>query len=369
MTRRNFSSGSLVIATTVPSAINLFVLPQVPALLDAGWDVHLVSSPGIRTPVDLQDRIHIHELPMERSVRPVADAVALKNWVALLREIRPEVLLGSSPKAGMLSMVAGRLAGVPRRIFLHRGARWETATGYNRRVLMAADRLTVQSATATVAVSNSLADLLVSSGIAKDRPVVFGNGGSKGVDLARFHPPVGLPSAEGPVTLGFVGRLSRDKGINTLLRVFDGVCEVLPDTRLLVVGARDEVDEIDTQLLRRIEDEPAIEWVGHADDVVPFMQRMDVLIFPSLREGLPNVVIEAAACGVPTVGWRVTGVTDAVAEGISGSTVTAHDLAALIPAALSFATADREQTRTNSRAWSRGFDQQALTAALVAYLA
>jgi glycosyltransferase involved in cell wall biosynthesis len=365
--RNGIRQDALVVSATVPATIEAFVAPQLPSLVDAGWKIHIVTSPGLPTGFAQLHGVEVHEIAMARATNPVGDLAALRKWVELLREIRPGVILGSTPKAGMLSMVAGRMVKTPRRIFLHRGARWETETGLQRRILMSADKLTIRSATEVLAVSNSLAALLVRERVARSRPVVLGNGGSKGVDLSVFTP--GPPSRRNaPFTIGFVGRLSADKGVNTVLKVFDEFRRSEPETRLLIVGASDGVDPLDSKTLRRIHTDPSIEYVGHSDNVAEHMRKMDVLVFPSRREGLPNVVIEAAACGVPTVGWHVTGVSDAIADGISGRTVKYGDWAALVEGAQWVAATDKQLITEQCRGWAERFDQRVLTRQLVDWI-
>ena len=367
MAHSAFHQDTLAISATVPATIEAFVAPQLPALSAAGWKIHILTSPGLPTTFADHAGVTVHEVAMTRAMNPVADLTGLRDWVRLLREIRPGVILGSTPKAGMLSMVAGRIVGVPRRIFLHRGARWETEKGWQRRVLMAADKVTIRSATETLAVSNSLAALLVQERVARNRPLVLGMGGSKGVDLSVFTPPPHERKVD-IFSLGFVGRLSEDKGIDTVLKVLDRVRQSLPHARLIVVGDSDGTNPIDPTTMRRIESGGSIEWTGYASDVAAQMQRLDVLVFPSQREGLPNVVIEAAACGVPTVGWDATGVRDAISDGVSGRTVRRGDIDAMVEAVLAISRQDRSTVAGSCTDWARKFDQRALTSALVGYL-
>jgi glycosyltransferase involved in cell wall biosynthesis len=279
------------------------------------------------------------------------------------------VVIGASPKAGLLAMTAARLTRVPRRIFLHRGARWETLTGHQRRLTMAAERVTCANATDVVAVSDSLADLVVTSGISKRRPVVLGPGGSKGVDLERFTPrPVegaGDSAADRgaePPVLGFVGRLAADKGLDVVLAALAAVRLDAPAARLVIAGDVDAADPPETAILAALSDDPAIELLGWRRDLERVYPLFDVLVFPSAREGLPNAVIEAAACGVPTVGWTATGVRDAVADGSSGRLVPWRDVWAFAAAVRQVVSpSDRVRWREGARAWAERFDTRLIS--------
>lgn len=184
--------------------------------------------------------------------------------------------------------------------------------------------------------SDSLADLMVRAGVTRQRPVVLGSGGSKGVDLSTFYPsPAHIYDPKTP-RLGFLGRLTSDKGLGDALAVLDSIRVRYPGARMEVIGALDAASPETPAVVRRLESDPSIAWLQHipARMVADHMRTWDLLVFPSLREGLPNAVVEAAACGVPTVGYRTTGVVDAVGEGISGMLVRKGDRAALTAAAL-----------------------------------
>lgn len=363
----------LVIGTTVAEQLTTSFFPHLQAFHDAGWELHLVCAPGdwpSGGPPAAAEAV-VHRLPMAKTMTPVADARALLAWVRLLRALRPTVVIGASPKGGLLAMSAARIARVPRRIFLHRGARWETLTGASRRVTMAAERATCASATDVVAVSDSLADLVVSAGItgARRRPVVLGPGGSKGVDLRRFQASA---PREGAPVLGFVGRLTADKGLDVVLAALAAVRAEHPAARLLVAGDLDPADPPDPAVLAALRADPGVELLGWRRDLEAVYPLFDVLVFPSAREGLPNAVIEAAACGVPTVGWDVTGVTDAVADGVSGRLVPWRNLAAFAAAVRDVADPrpeSRLRWRQQARTWAERFDTRVVSQLWVELLA
>ncbi len=335
------SAKRLLISTTVPQTMTAFVTPQVPFLVSAGWEVHLVSSPGAWTDDPPDPRIVRHGLKMSRAIRPLADMAALARWIVLIARIRPDAVLASTPKAALLTIVASRIMGVRLRIYLHRGARWETMNGLGRSVTMLLDRLTVSLATDVLAVSNSLADVLVEHRVARRKPTVLGRGSSKGVDLQRFAPLAGPSEREASPTIGFIGRLAADKGVTEALDVLAALRREIPTARMLIAGVIDDSDPVDAKTKMRLECDPGVEWLGHVGDVPGFLQQIDLLLFTSHREGLPNVVIEAAACGVPTVGWDVTGVKDAVVDGLTGCLAPEGDVQAMVGRTLAILRAGR----------------------------
>jgi glycosyltransferase involved in cell wall biosynthesis len=153
---------------------------------------------------------------------------------------------------------------------------------------------------------------------------LLGGGSSNGVDVDRFSPGpsevrdrLGIPP-EAPV-LGFVGRLTRDKGLPELIEAFDAILQAEPEAHLLLVGWFDAAeDALSGDLRARIESHPGIHCTGFVDDTAPYYRAMDAMVLPSLREGFPNVVLEAAATGIPVITTVCTGSRDSVVPEVTG---------------------------------------------------
>lgn len=330
MKRTSGADPYVIFTVTIPATL-VFLRPILSELQARGWRTRVVVSRDDSDPISLPAGAELTTISMSRAITPAQDARALAQMTRLFRQERPDVVVGSTPKAAMLGMIGAKLAAVPKRVFFVRGARWDGMAGRTGTLLKRLDQLTAASATDVVAVSHSLADLFVTAGITRKAPLVIGHGGSKGVDVERFHP--GERAAGSPPRMCFIGRLAEDKGIRDVLTVHHHCRQQIPAAELVVAGSVDPAQPVSQEVLDDLS-APGVSWLGRTDDVPGLLREVDLLVFPSVREGLPNVVIEAAASGVPTVGYRATGVVDAVEDGTTGRLVPVGDVSALAQAAL-----------------------------------
>jgi glycosyltransferase involved in cell wall biosynthesis len=231
----------------------------------------------------------------------------------------------STPKAGLLGTLAAMFCGVPLRVYMLRGLKLETCTGFKRRILLAAEQLVAACAQVVLCNSNSMRAEALALGMAPAAKLhLLGEGSSNGVNVVRFAPGrsnvrrrLGLP-LEAPV-LGFVGRLTRDKGLPELIEAFDTILKSEPEARLLLVGWFDaSEDALSAALRARIENYPRIHCTGFVTDTAPYYRAMDLLVLPTWREGFPNAVLEAAATGIPVITTLCTGSRDSVVPEVTG---------------------------------------------------
>ncbi len=256
---------------------------------------------------------------------PLADVVSFVRIWRLLRHIRPDIVEFSTPKAGLLGTLAAFFYRIPARIYLLRGLKLETARGLKRLLLLWAERIASYCAHTVVCNSRSLRARALALGVASaSKLVVLGEGSSRGVDLARFAPgashtreQLGIPREA--LVIGFVGRLTADKGLPELLEAFATILGQEPRAYLLLVGWFDAAeDALDVGVRARIEGHPRIVCTGFVMDTVPYYRAMNLMVLPSWREGFPNVVLEAAAIGVPVIATYCTGSRDAVVPEVTG---------------------------------------------------
>lgn len=344
-----------------------FLRGQLAYLIEHGFDV-AVATRWSEPPQPLDAGAASFDLPYQREPSPLDDLRALAATVRLIRRQRPDIVNASTPKAGLLGMLGARACRVPRRVYVVRGLRFETLTGVRRRALRWLERLATACATDVVYNSPSLLAIAEREGaVRRGRGTILGAGSGNGIDSGRFTALPGREEARSALGLpadativGFVGRLTRDKGIVDLVDALDRLDE---DTVLLLVGGEEAGDPIPEATRRRIADSPRIVHVPWTDDARLAYRAMDVLAFPSYREGLPNVPLEAQLCEVPVVAYRATGTVDAVAPGNVLVDVGDVDALALgITAALD----GNARSTSSSRDWVvASFDQAVIWEALL----
>lgn len=329
----------LLLGTTIAFTAVRFVLEQAEYYSSLGWDVHIVCAPtqGIET-LRQSDAITVHEVPMSREPSPMRDVISLFQWIKVLRSIDPDIVMSGTPKAGLLGMAASWITRVPARVYLLRGLRAEGLTGVRRSVSLRLERLACRMSTEVVSVSASLMERYISLGLTDSQSIrVLGHGSSNGVDTDHFHPPTRQEQrlakhrwgfADSDVVIGYVGRLSEDKGILDLVAAYELVAGN-GQLKIMLVGPDDSHGVFSNRLVRSAGVEDNFLFVDALFDPREALWAMDILAHPSIREGFPNVVLEAAACGLPVVTTCATGCIDSIVPGDTGLIYEPHEVGQL----------------------------------------
>lgn len=315
----------LVVGVTVGASAYSLLRGQLAWFREQGWDVTLVSSPDDQArQAATREGVELEAIPMHRGISPIKDLVALGRWIRLVAGKKPEAVNVGTPKAGLLGVVAAWICRVPKRLYVVRGLRLEGSRGPVGLLLWIMEWITMKLATDVLFVSRSLASEVTSRGLGNGRESwLIGAGSSNGVDaeavarrvsqVERSDVRADLGIDAGAFVVGFIGRLSSDKGIDTLLTA---CADASLDSRVefLLIGSLEEpaLQEALTAQAERIRRVP---WT---EDVWGHLPAMDVLCLPTRREGFPNVVLEAAAAGVPTITTTATGAVDSVLPGETG---------------------------------------------------
>jgi glycosyltransferase involved in cell wall biosynthesis len=274
---------------------------------------------------------------MDRRITPLKDVLALIRLIALLRQIRPDILHAHTPKGGLLSMIAGWLTGVPVRIYQVHGLPMATASWPRRELLRVTERISCFLSHRVLCVSQSIWSDLVDAGLCSaDRAKVLLGGSVNGLDSSvRFNPDryvdrssvrakLGIPVDA--LVVGFAGRIAREKGIGELVEAWKMIRDEFPGAYLLVVGPPEPLDPIGSTTDSALRTDPRAVLTGMIFDMAPIYSAMDVLALPTYREGLPTVLLEASAMALPIVASRVAGCVDIVEDGETGLLIDAKDV-------------------------------------------
>ena len=325
--------------STIPLSLDVLLQGQL-RMLSEHYEIVGVSSPGADLEkVEQREGIRTVAVPMERKIAPFKDLVSLIRLIRLIHREKPWMVHSITPKAGLLGMMAAWICRVPVRVHLFTGLVFPTTTGLKQKILIATDKLTCACATRVVPEGKGVKKDLEHYHITSKPLSVIGNGNINGIDLENFArtPEVEEKAQayrkEDTTTFCFVGRLVGDKGINELISAFTRLYQAYPHTRLLLVGPFEEkLDPVLPETKQAIDTHPGIEWMGWQEDIRPFLAASDVFVFPSYREGFPNVVIQASAMGLPCIATDINGCNEIIEEGVSGTLIPSQNQQALYEA-------------------------------------
>ena len=277
------------------------------------------------------------EVPMERHISLTKDMKSLWQMVKVLRKEKPHMVHSMTPKAGLITMMAAWLTGVPVRIHTFTGLVWPTVVGVKRKILMATDWITCACATHIIPEGQGVLDDLKNHKVCRKPMKVLGYGNVRGVDMERFNPArfADVKKDESKFRFVFVGRIVGDKGINELVEAFVRINQEHPNTQLTLVGKYESnLDPIKPETLKVIEDNPCIDACGpkYDDDLLMEYMKSECFVMPSYREGFPNTVMEAGAMGLPSIVTDINGSREIVIHGENGIIVPSKDTDALYEA-------------------------------------
>lgn len=326
----------LIRISTVPGSLMTFCKGVLRELAEE-YEVVAVSSPGeYLDVVGRREGVRTVAVPMERHIALFKDVVSLWRLIVLFARERPDIVHSMTPKAGLLAMLAAWLTRVPVRMHTFTGLVFPTTNGLKRKILMAMDSLTCFCANYINPEGMGVKRDLERHGITRKPLHIIANGNVRGVDMDWYArtPEVEVQAAAlrkpGTFTFCFVGRLVADKGINELAEAFRRLADEHGNVRLLLVGpSEEELDPLLPKTMRVLKSHPCIEIVGQQSDVRPYLAASDAFVFPSYREGFPNVVLEAGALGLPVIATDINGCNEIIVPHENGELIPSHDVCAL----------------------------------------
>jgi len=330
----------LIRITTVPLSLDKLLEGQLRWMGNHFQVTAISSDAGYLKRIGEREGVATHVLEMTRKITPFRDVWAVFQLTLYLLKNKPDLVHTHTPKAGIIGMLAAKLAGVPLRLHTVAGLPLMEAGGWKRKLLDFVEQLTYACATGVYPNSKGLEAFIVANRYTKKEKVkVIAHGSTNGINTTYFNPEHysllqkqairnDLGIQENDFVFVFVGRLVGDKGINELVEAFTQL--PTPHSKLLLVGPYEtELDPLHPTTLAAIETHPHIISVGFQADVRPYYALSDCLVFPSYREGFPNVVLQAGAMGLPSIVTDINGCNEIITEGINGTIIPPKDSAAL----------------------------------------
>ena len=374
------SKPKLVRVTTVPISMDKLLHGQL-RFMSTNFEVVAISSDReYLERVGVREGVRTFPIDMSRKITPLADFLAICKLYFFLRKEKPLLVHSHTPKAGLVAMIASKLAGVPHRLHTVAGLPLLETIGLKRAILNWVEKLIYVCATNVYPNSFGLHDIIVQNKFCHSSKLkVLGNGSSNGIDIEYFNTSLFTESqnlalrkqlqiGQSDFVFVFVGRLVSDKGINEMVAAFERHQTNYPLSKLLLVGDYEaDLDPLLPFTLQAIKTNDAIITTGFQADVRPYLALSNALVFPSYREGFPNVVMQAGAMGLPCIVSNINGCNEIIKEGVNGVIVSVKNTDDLLLFMNEFVENSHlfNQLQANSRAMiAKRYNQQVIWEAI-----
>lgn len=345
-----FVKPKLIRTSTVAMSLDYLLKGQL-AFLNEKYDVVAVSGADDHLEiVASREKVRTVSVPMQRQIKPWQDLISLWKLYRLFLVEKPQIVHSITPKAGLLSMTAAFFAGVPVRMHTFTGLIFPSKSGILQQILIVMDKILCLFATHIYPEGQGVLQDLKKFGITNKKLSVLANGNVNGIDVEYFDPkqlePAQIVALKQELNIEvtdfvyiFVGRLVADKGIKELVAAFLKLESQVKGVKLLLIGPLEpELDPLDVQTLQAISQSNNILQLGFQEDVRKYFSIANALVFPSHREGFPNVVLQAGAMGLPTIATNISGCNEIIKPGYNGILVPVTDAEKLFNGMLQLVT-------------------------------
>lgn len=354
----------LIRTSTIALSLDVLLKGQL-AFLDKKYDVVAISGEDKHLAnVRNRENVRTIDISIQRQISPLKDLISLYKLYRVFKKEKPFIVHSITPKAGLLSMTAAYFAGVPHRIHTFTGLIFPSKKGLMKQILILMDKILCVFATQIYPEGNGVKNDLIQYKITKKPLKVIANGNVNGIDTNYFSKSNFtiaqnselrelLEFASTDFVFTFIGRLVADKGINEAVSAFKKIRISNPNVKLLLVGPlENDIDPISSDTLEAIEHCKQIRAVGYQNDVRPYLAISDCLVFPSYREGFPNVVMQAGAMELPSIVTDINGCNEIIIQNANGLIVPPKSEQQLLEAMQLILDNEalRLQMKSNSRA-------------------
>lgn len=332
----------IIRTSTISMSLDILLKGQL-AFLNKFYEVVAVSGMDDHLEkVALREKVRTENVPMSREISLFKDFVSLVRLYMLFKRERPLLVHSVTPKAGLLSMSAAYFAGVPIRVHTFTGLIFPYKKGFLHLLLLLMDKMLCRVSTHVIPEGEGVRKDLLKYRVTSKPLKVLGNGNVNGIDVNYFHAnnilehqkqtlKRDLKIGESNFVFIFVGRMVSDKGVNELIRAFSNLKTTESVCKLILVGPfENDLDPLNDVSLGIIESNKNIVSVGFQEDVRTYLSIADVFVFPSYREGFPNVVLQAGAMDLPCIVTDISGSNEIIKQNINGTIIPIKDSNALL---------------------------------------
>jgi glycosyltransferase involved in cell wall biosynthesis len=310
-----------------------YLLPgQMQFMKQNGFDVLMISANGPElNEVIANEGCRHMVVPMTRKITPLQDLKCLIQLIRIFKKEKPDIVHSHTPKAGLLGMLAAKFCGIKVRIHTVAGMPLMVEKGFKLKLLSCIEKLTYRAANQVWPNSYSLYQYIEAHGFTSAKKLhIINKGSTNGINISRFNKNVldekivqqikaSIQYSDAFIYLLCIGRLVADKGIVELVQVYTAIQKQQPHVKLILVGDfESSLDPLPKEILQQIQDHPGIIHIKWTQQVEYFMHITHLFVFPSHREGFPNVLLQAGAMQLPIICSRIPGNIDIVTHQQTG---------------------------------------------------
>jgi glycosyltransferase involved in cell wall biosynthesis len=318
--------------TTVPISLKYLLTGQMSFMKENGFDVLMISAAGKEI-----DEVVINEgcehkiVPMTRKITPVKDLICLWQLIKIFRKEKPDIIHTHTPKAGLLGMLAAKICNVKVRIHTVAGLPLMVEKGFKLKLLKFIEKLTYRCATQIWPNSFSLFRYILNQKLTDVKKLkVISKGSSNGINLDRFlienlnenileKTKKSISYDKENIYLLCIGRLVKDKGIIELVSSFNILNKTKANLRLVLVGMFEmDLDPLPLLIIDEIKNNANITHIEWSEYVEYYIALSNIFVFPSHREGFPNVLLQSGTMKTPIVCSNIPGNVDIVENETTG---------------------------------------------------
>lgn len=319
--------------TTISLTIRAFFIPQLRYLAENGYEVSVICSPDEFLQNDLGENIRFIPVEIARGISPTTLIGSILKLKRVFAEEKFDMVQYSTPNAAFVASIAAKMAKVKVRNYHLMGLRYLGMKGVARKLFKFLEKLTCSFSTHIECITKSNLKLSVEEKLfPASKATVVWNGSTGGIDFEKFDCKhreqyrteirKNLNLSPEDFVFGFVGRITKDKGIDEILEAFR---DINGECKLLLLGQKEGIDTLDPVLWKNAQNSNRIIIHDSVTDIERYYAAIDVLVLPSYREGFGMVVAEAAAMGTPSIVSNIAGPVDAVLKNETALIVKVKD--------------------------------------------